>query len=568
MVYRLVGSLLVLAAAGLGCRPPVGTAPGLTASEPPWFEDITERAGLNFQHDAGPTGAFFMPQVMGSGGALLDMDGDGRLDIYLVQNAGPKSSATNRLYRQQADGSFRDVSVGSGLDVAGHGMGVAIGDVNNDGQSDILLTEYGKSRLFTNKGGIFQDVSQEAGIDNPSWGTSAAFFDFDRDGWLDLVIVNYVDYNTSPRCGNVGGWLDYCHPNMFPGTVARLFRNLGKSTPGKIRFEDVTVKSGLAARPSNGLGVLCDDFDGDGWPDIFAANDSQANHLWINQKDGTFKEEAILRGLAYNGMGQTAANMGVAWGDVDGDSLPDLFVTHLGDETHTLWRQGPRGRFQDRSATSGVTGTGWRGTGFGAAFADLNQDGANDLVLVNGRVTRAPGKTADGGQFWSLYAERHQLLVNDGRGRFRDLSTANPALSATPAVGRGLLVGDVDNDGSLDLLVTEVAGPARLLRNVAPDRGHWLGIRAVTGDPPRDAIGATVTVRVGERVWVRAINPGYSYLSSCDPRAHFGLGTVNRIDSLHIKWPDGTTENFSKTEVNCMITIRQGTGTPATREAR
>jgi hypothetical protein len=449
-------------------------------------------------------------------------------------------------------------------------MGVAVGDVNNDGRPDVLLTEYGRIRLFLNNGnGTFTDVTKEAGLDNPAWGTSAAFFDYDRDGWLDLVVANYVDYDPSVRCGSSGGRPDYCHPNTFPGTVARLFHNLGPAggKPG-VRFEDVTVKAGLARRPSNGLGVLCADLDGDGWPDIFVANDSQANHLWINQKDGTFREEAVQRGVACNSTGQTAANMGIAWGDVSGKGLLDLFVTHLTAEDPTLWQQGPPGSYQDRTVAAGLTGGHWRGTGFGTVLADFDNDGAPDLAVVNGRVARRRegGGDVPADQFWSQYAERGQLFVNDGRGRFHDASADNPALCGEPMVGRGLAVGDVDNDGALDLLLTQVGGPARLLRNVAPKRGSWLMVRAVDPRLKRDAYGARVTVSAGGRTWVRWINPGGSYLASSDPRAHFGLGPAERFDRLHVVWPDGSAEEFGSGGVNRTLEVRKGEGSPARKE--
>jgi hypothetical protein len=576
MRRRRLSLAIPLLAAVFGCQ---GAGPPADAERPegpPWFEDVTAARGLRFVHDPGPVGAYFMPQIMGSGCALFDYDGDGRLDAYLIQNAGPDSGATNRLFHQEADGTFRDVTAGSGLGVAGFGMGVAVGDVNNDGRPDVLVTEYGRCRLFLNNGnGTFTDVTKDAGLDDLGWGTSAAFFDYDRDGWLDLIVVNYVDYDRSVRCGSSGGKPDYCHPNTFPGSVARLYHNLGPARgAAPVRFEDVTVKAGLARLPSNGLGVLCADFDGDGWPDVFVANDSKANHLWMNQKNGTFKEEAVKRGVALNGLGQTAANMGVAWGDVRGKRLPDLFVTHLGDEDHTLWRQEPQGAYQDRTVDAGLTGGRWRGTGFGAALADFDNDGALDLAVVNGRVTRRREGRGDvpESQFWAQYAERAQLFVNAGGGRFRDASVDNPALCREPLVGRGLAVGDLDDDGGLDLLVTQAGGPARLLHNVAPNRGAWLTVRAVDPARNRDAYGAEITVWAGDRSWVGWVNPGSSYLSSCDPRAHFGLGSVQRYDRLRVAWPDGPVktalEEFRGGDVNKVREVHRGEGTPVPAEGR
>jgi hypothetical protein len=551
-------ALLALAA---GCAPPVATPPDpVAAAEPPWFEDVTEKVGLRFTHDGGPTTPqFFMPQIAGSGCAFLDFDGDGRLDIYLIHNGGP-TGAKNQLFHQEADGTFRDVSAGSGLDVAGYGMGVAVGDVNHDGRPDVLVTEYGRTRLFLNQGGgKFLDVSREAGLDNPLWATSAAFFDYDRDGWLDLVVTNYLDYDRSLKCGDQGGKGDFCGPMAFTGTMTRLYHNLGPQPGGGVKFEDVTVKAGLSTTKSKGLGVLCADFDGDGWPDIFVANDMIANHLWINQRDGTFKEEALTRGVAYTFTGAVAANMGIGWADVDGDGLPDLFVTHIIDETHTLWKQGPRGSFQDRTGAAGLT-AGDRSTGFGAALVDFDRDGWPDLAFVNGGVVRNR-RANPAGPFWSQYAQPNQLFANAGQGKFRDVSASNPALCGYPYVGRGLAVGDFDNDGAPDLLITEIGGKAHLLRNVAPAKGHWLAVRATLPKAKRDAYGAEVTVRAAGKAYWRLLNPASSYCSSNDPRGHFGLGPSDRYDAIEVRWPDGRTETFPGGPADRQVELRQGEGT-------
>jgi hypothetical protein len=507
-----------------------------------------------------------MPQSVGSGAALFDLDNDGRLDIYLIQNGGPESKSTNRLFRQLPDGRFQDVSAGSGLDVAGYGMGVAVGDVNNDGWPDVLVTEYGRVRLFINNGnGTFTDVTKEAGLDNPHWGTSACFLDYDRDGWLDLVVANYVVYSPTRPCSDQAGRPDFCGPAPFPGTIARLFRNRGRIFGSKaVRFEDVTLKSGIGRLAGPGLGVVCADFNGDHWPDIFIANDGKPNHLWINQHDGTFKEEALLRGLAYNGLGQAQANMGIAVGDVDGDGLFDVFVPHLPEEMHVLWKQGPAGQFHDQTAAAGLATPGWRSTGFGTVFGDFDLDGALDLALANGSVkhaARAPRSTND--SFWSQFNERNQMFAGDGTGRFHDISQQNEPFCGQAAVSRGLACGDIRNDGTLDLLITSIAGPARLFRNIAPRRGHWLVVRAV--DPAvggRDAYGAEITVHAGTRKWLRLVNPGYSYLCSNDPRAHFGLGSAGQVDAIHVVWPDGFEEDFAGRAADQAIVLRKGAGKP------
>jgi hypothetical protein len=558
----LVAALLLFA----GCQradPPPQAAAALAGSD--WFEDVTARSGLSFVHDSGATGAYFMPESIGSGGALFDFDNDGRLDIYLVHCVPAGAKSKNRLFHQQADGRFVDVSEGSGLDVTGHGMGVAAGDVNNDGLPDLLLTEYGAAKLFVNLGrGKFTNATAAAGIDNTRWATAACFFDYDRDGWLDLVIGNYVDYSPTEKCYDARGALEYCGPQGFPGTATKLFRNLGAANGASVRFEDTTVRSGLAQRIGPSLGVLCADFDGDRWPDIFLADDGQPNRLFLNQRDGTFAEEAALRGLAYTATGGTAANMGVGLGDLDGDGLFDLFVTHLNWEQHTFWRQGPRGLFQDQTAAVGLVNPRWRATGFGAVLADFDLDGAPDLAFVNGSIKRAhdPAPRVPGlDPFWSPYAQRNQLFANDGKGRFRDVADANPAFCAQANVGRGLACGDIDNDGALDLLVTCTGGPARILRNVAARRGHWLMVRAI--DPTlgrRDAYGAEVTLEAGGRRWRGLAQPSYSFLVSNDPRVHFGLGPVSNVERIRVLWPDGSEEIFPGGAVDRLVVLAKGTG--------
>ncbi len=565
-------AFVVLASVGLclGCQredPPADKPESISLS--PWFEDDTDRAGLTFVHDAGPVGDYFMPQQVGSGAALFDFDGDGKLDLYLLQNGGPKSASTNRLYRQVEGGRFEDVSKGSNLDISGYCMGVAIGDVNNDGKPDVAVTRYDPDgvgvKLFLNEGGgKFTDITQRVGLRNPSWGTSAAFFDYDRDGWLDLIVVNYVDYDATWPCKGPYGTPDYCAPKTFRGRVSRLFHNLGGQTSWK-GFADVTEASGLGRVPGPGLGVVCADFDGDDWPDIFIANDGKPNHLWINQKNGTFKEEAVLRGLAYNGMGQAQAGMGIAWGDVDGDGLLDVFVTHLTEEGNTLWRQGPPGLYRDTSAAGGFLKSSARGTGFGTLLADFDNDGALDLAVLNGRVS-AKAEVDDWslGPFWSRYGDHNQIFRGDGKGYFDNLSPHNPAFCGKQNVARCLIRGDIDGDGGIDLLATTIGGPARLFKNVAPHRGHWLQVRAFDPALRRDALGALVRLQVGGTRRVGSAHPTDSYLGSSEPIAHFGLGTFERVESIEVVWPNGEREIFDHQHqgytVDKRLELRKGEG--------
>jgi hypothetical protein len=567
----LLLAALLAAGCGRGTAPPAGERAAATGASP-WFEDAAAALGLDFTHDAGTTGTYFMPEIVGSGAALADLDGDARLDIYLLQNAGEGSGAKNRLFLQQPDGRLADASAGSGLDVAARGMGVAVGDATNDGLPEVLLTEYQGARLYLNLGGgRFADVTREAGIDNPFWGASASFLDHDRDGWLDLIIANYVLFSPTRPCSDQAGRRDYCGPQPFPGSAAKLFRNLGGAGapagtgtdggPRRPRFADVTLSSGLGSLTGPGLGVLCADLTADGWPDILVANDGKPNFLWTNRQDGTFAEEGVYRGVAVNGMGESQADMGIAAGDVDGDGLLDIFITHLTEERHILLKQGPPGQFLDVTGPAGLASPEWRSTGFGTVLGDFDLDGDLDLALANGRVKFTDGPSPPGASFWEAYGERNQLFANDGAGKFHDVSAGNAAFCGEKAVARSLAAGDLDEDGDLDLLVTRVAAKARLFRNVAAREGAWLSVRARDGTlGGRDALGAVVTVRTGERRRVSLLQPGQSYLASSDPRVHFGLGAAAAVDELGVTWPDGTVETFGPFDVNRTVTLRRGEG--------
>lgn len=571
----LLGALLLLAN---GCErpsaPPAATsstttasAPSLAADSPAWFTDITTAAGLHFLHAAGTN--YAMPEQVGSGIALFDFDRDGRLDVYCVQNAGPdvpREAARNQLFRQRTDGTFANVSSGSGLDVAGRGMGAIAGDANNDGLPDLVVTEYGATRLFQNLGGgKFQEITAAAGLDNPRWAAPASFLDFDRDGRLDLVVGNYLDYDATQVCHDVQGRQDFCAPAAFGGTITRLWRNVTPTAGAAPRFEDVTEHAGLTRAPGVALGILAADFTGDGWVDIFCADDGRPNRLFVNQRQGTFVEEAVTRGLAYNAMGRPAANMGIAYADIEGDGRGDLFITHLAEEFHSLFRQDQPGLFTDAIAQAGLQTQAFRGTGFGTVFADFDRDGDLDLAFVNGLVRRAtPGQTpvASGtSSWWERYAQRPQVFANDGRGRFTENSAQHPAFTGAAAVGRTLAMGDLDQDGAPDLVVGNIGGPVRVLRNTSPPGHHWLRLSLV--EPAfgnRDAIGAEAVVQSASRRHWALLQPATSYLASHEPVLHFGLGTVARVDGIEIRWADGTRESFPAAPADQQLTLRHGTG--------
>jgi hypothetical protein len=567
----LFGALTV--AAGAWMWWPTGTGPDTPADTTDlWFEDVTDRLGIDFTHDPGDLTSYWQPQIHGSGVALFDHDGDGRLDIYLLNFGGPGSRSVNRLYKNMPGGTFKDVTERSGLGIAGHNTGVIVGDVNNDGRPDVLVTQHCDVKLFLNRGdGTFADGTEESRLKNPLWGTSANFVDYDRDGWLDLLIVNYLEDDPHWRCYNPRGKRDYCGPTHFRDTVSRLFRNLGAKAGGSAAgagapapavFEDVTVPAGLAQAPGPGLAAYCADFTGDGWPDLLVVNDNKPNHLWVNQRNGTFTEEALPRGVALDAMGRALAGMGAAVGDVDGDGLLDVYMTHLNTEGNTLWRQWPRrGEFRDFTAQAGLMAPEWRGTGFGTLMGDFDQDGWPDLAVANGAITQGtmtPNPAL--GAHFQQYSERNQLFRNLGKGKFRDVSPLNGPFCGTPNVARGLASGDLDGDGALDLVLTTVGSRARVFRNVARARGHWLLVQALDPGLNRDAYGAEVRVRAGGRELPRVVNPGDSFQSSSDPRVHFGLGGAAAYDSVHVLWPDGLAETFRGGPADRVLVLRRGEG--------
>ena len=556
------------------------------------FVEITDESGLNFVHDAGELGEYPMPQIMGPGAALFDCDGDGLLDVYLVGGGslkpGPPTESSNsqvpapgRLFRQQADGTFTDITASSGLMNSGYGMGTAVGDIDNDGDLDLYLTNYGTDRLYRNNGDCtWTDITESAGISNTRWSTAACFADFDRDGFLDLFVANYVDYYPGTVCLDGSGRRDYCVPTDFAPTADKLFHNEGALTAGgDVGFTDVTVSSGLAVQSGRGLGVACRDFSGDHRPDIFVANDKQANRLWVQQENGTFRNEALFRGVAVNHLGEEEASMGISCGDVNGDRQTDLFLTHFGGETNTLYLGSMSGQFTDATPLSGLGQPGLPYTGFGTALVDLEHDGDLDLMVVNGRVTRGAFHTTEGsgntsemktpsGTYWKDYVQPNQWFLNNGQGRFTESAGGSDAFTHHTEVSRGLAVGDIDQDGDLDLLVTNCGGRARLFRNQFPDKGHWLLVRAVNPELKRDAIGAQICLHIGEQRWQREVGSASGYLTANDIRIHVGVGEARNYDAIFVRWPTkpSTVEVFPPGELNRFLVLTRGDGSPAAVE--
>jgi hypothetical protein len=533
------------------------------ADRPGFFTDVSLQLGLDFVHEPGVEGGHFMPESLASGGAFLDYDGDGDLDVYLVNGAyrdPAKRRARplrNRLFRREGDGTFRDVTDAAGIGDEGFGMGVAVGDMDNDGDPDVYVTNFGPDALYRNNGdGTFTNVAQAAGIRNPAWSSSALFFDYDLDGDLDIYVANYLAWDRHVPCSDRAGKPDYCGPKVYPGIAHVLYRNNGDGT-----FRDVSASSGIARAPSKGLGVATADFDANGFPDVFVANDGEPNQLWLNQGDGTFREGALLLGLAIDSLGSAGAGMGVALGDADGDGDLDLYVTQLFDENNDFFRNLGKMGFAEETARARLMGPDRALTGFGTGFFDFDNDGDLDLAVANGRILRGPlltGGNAPG--YWDHYAEPNLLFENEGTGTFSNVSAQSGAFGSLIENSRGLAFGDVDNDGDVDLLVVNGGGRARLLRNDIAGKGHWLLVSAVDPRLRRHALGARISVVVDGRTLHRIVAPAYSYLSSSDPRVHFGLGGARRVERIEVRWPDGRVERFAGGAVDRIITLRRGEG--------
>ncbi|HEV8580443.1 MAG TPA: CRTAC1 family protein [Thermoanaerobaculia bacterium] len=540
------------------------------------FVDRAADWGLVFTYKTGQSGELYMPEIMGGGAALLDYDGDGDLDAFVVQghalkpgSADPGPAGWGRLFRNDLITfagknplpRFIDVTEASAIRATGYGMGIATGDYDNDGWMDLYLASFGPNQLWHNNGdGTFTDVTAKAGVDDLHWSTGATFADLDRDGWLDLFVLNYVDFSVANnvRCFAASTRKDFCGPSTFAPVPDRLLRNRRDGT-----FEDVSLPSGVGRKPGPGLGVVANDLNSDGWLDLFVANDGADNFLWLNQRDFTFREDGLISGVAVNAAGRPEAGMGIAVGDADGDGDDDLLITHLTAETNTFYVNLGGGVFEDRTALSGLGAPSLPFTGFGTSWIDVENDGLLDLAAFNGAVNLAGAMGS--GEGLGPYAQPDQLFRNLGGGRFKDASAEAGVSFLTPKVSRGAAFGDVDNDGDTDILVVDADTPVRLLVNESGSRNPWLGLRLV-GRPAgakaeRDLLGTRVEIlrKGAPSIWRRAATDG-SYESANDPRVLVGLGSSSEVTGVRVLWPDGLAETFPAPPLRAYTKLVRGTG--------
>lgn len=523
-------------------------------SEPVRFAEISREWGLDFKHTHGGSGELYYVETMGSGGGVLDFDGDGDLDVYLVNGAPlpgyqAAETPTNRLYRNDGVHFVESTSTAEVGDT-GYGMGCAAADYDNDGDQDLYLTNFGANVLYRNDGVRFVESTSAAGVGDSLWSTSATWIDYDRDGLLDLYVVNYTDFDLDKhRLCLDRGLQVYCDPAKFAGVADRLYHNEGGG-----QFTDVSLEAGLGQiAAGKGLGVAGTDYDRDGDLDLYVANDKTPNHLLRNEGDGRFTEVALLSGVSHNGGGELEASMGVDFGDFDGDGFPDLYVSNFSYETYTLYHNLGNGFFTDVTAAVGLSGATLRPLGFGARFFDYDNDGDLDLFNANGHVLHNIELLEN----TLTYGQENQLLENE-RGRFVDISTrAGPAFK-TARVSRGAAFGDIDNDGDVDILVTNCNGRPELLRNDSATGHHWLALRAIGSASNRDGIGARIELWANGRRQVREVSSGSSYLSVSDSRVHFGLGESRRVDRLQVYWPSGKVDQWEELDVDRFTTLREG----------
>jgi enediyne biosynthesis protein E4 len=565
-------------ASACGSPPDTRDSKAQTTAQP-WFTDEAQAAGLSFVHENGMSGRRYIAEIMAPGAALVDFDNDGDLDMYIVQgqklgaasahadgetvSSGSRSRA-DRLFRNDlrsgADGRpllhFTDVTPQAGIDLQTYGMGVATGDIDNDGWTDLLVTRLSGTVLLRNNGnGTFSDVTAKAGLASSTWSVPASFFDFDRDGWLDLYVGNYIRYSTESDvgCFALTGAPDYCRPQNFPTVPGRLYRNQRNGT-----FADVTVAAGLSREFGPALGSIAFDANGDGWPDLYVANDGSDNQLWMNRRNGTFENRAVIGGVAVNGAGKAEGSMGVDAADYDGDGDEDLIITNLTGEGMTLYANDGSGLFSDVAAMAGLRSATLRYTGFGASWIDVDNDGALDVLTVNGAVQTIHALARAGDRF--PLKQQKQLFRNTRDRRFADVTSQAGEVFQIAEVSRGAAFGDVDNDGDTDVVVANNNGPLRLLINQLGNREPWLGVR-VTGPRGRDMPGAKITLlRQDGTGPMRHAHADGSYASANDPRVLFGLGDGKGVTRIRVQWPDGRVEEWPVDSLNQWMTLKQGSG--------
>ncbi|HSE23908.1 MAG TPA: CRTAC1 family protein [Pyrinomonadaceae bacterium] len=543
---------------------PVKTAEQ-SKTPPTKFEDVTSALGLNFQHIASHTSRKYLIETMGSGVALFDYDNDGRLDIFAV-NAAPLSDPTpkgtipqktgpkywNRLYHQKQDGTFEDVTERTGLQGVGYGMGVAVGDYDNDGYEDLYVTAYGGNKLYRNNGdGKFTDVTEKAGVGGSGWSTSAAWVDLDGDGLLDLFVLRYMQWDFDDIwCGErKEGYRAYCNPDAFHPTTPFVYQNDGKG-----HFSEVSRKIGLA-EPGKGLGIALADYDRDGRIDIFVANDSMVEFLYHNKGDGRFEEVALKSGVAVDGEGHTYAGMGVDFADYNNDGLPDLVVTDLANQMYALYRNDGDGIFTYDTYPSGIGRMTMMHSGWGVRFLDCDNDGWKDLLIAQGHDLDTIELT-----FPNLRYREPLLLARNTGQVFVDVSAEAGSVFREAWVGRGMAIGDIDNDGLLDAVVTTNDGALYVLRNATQNQYHWLILRLVGHKSNRDGIGADVKVVIAKGSQLATVSTASSYLSASDKRVHFGLGTATAAEMIEIRWPSGIRQTLKNVHGDQILQIDEPVG--------
>ena len=541
--------LIILVAAGVALE----AAP----ASPVQFTDATKAAGLTFIHNSGRAGKKLMPETLGSGVAFFDANQDGWPDLLLINGRDWKPGgrkSLHALYRNNRNGTFTDVTAASGLDVQMYGMGVAVGDYDNDGKDDVYITALEGDRLFRNEGNFkFRDVTKASGIANASFGTSAAWVDYDKDGLIDLFVANYVQWTaeTDQWCSLDGTNKSYCTPETYKGVASKLYRNLGKG-----RFEDVSRKAGVADPTSKSLGIAILDYDVDGWPDLFVANDTQPNKLYRNNRNGTFTEEGVAAGVAYSDDGVARGAMGVDAADYDRSGRPDLLIGNFSNQMLALYHNEGNRLFIDEAPASTVGRTSLLYLAFGVFFFDYDLDGHLDILAVNGHIEEQVAKV----QPKMKYRQSPLMFRNTGGGSFEYTGAALGPAFNEPMVGRGAAYADYDRDGDLDVVLTNNHGPARLLRNDGGSRNNWISIKAVGTKSNRSALGAIVRVQSASGKQWTTVRSGSSYCSQSDLTQTFGLGRDKQVQTIEIEWPSGGKDRLTSVQPNQWMTIVEGKG--------